>query len=112
MLILPYLTSMPSTAPPFLTSLTSAPSRLDLLVAVDKFTVWQQGEAVAWGITKAKIDVSAEEFFARLWVLTTYKKKSEHKKAEGSLPRGVWEDLDGTRSLQVRVCEERSEATS
>ena len=46
---------------------------------VGKFTVWHDGDPTAWGYTEANIDVSAEEFFARLWVQTTYAQKAEHK---------------------------------
>ena len=57
--------------------------------SVDKFSKWNQGEASVWGITKAKVDMSAEEFFARLWVLNTYRKKAEQKDVNGDLPRAV-----------------------
>ena len=57
----------------------------------------------------AKIDCSAEALFSRLWVLNTHSKKKEHLVKHHNLPRVVWENLDGTRSLQVRSFEERSD---
>ena len=72
--------------------------------SADKFSKRNQGEASVWGMTKAKMDVSAAKLFARLWELNTYRLKAEHKDVNGDLPRAVWENLDDTRSLQCTTC--------
>ena len=68
---------------------------------VEKLISVSQGGEVRWGMTKAKIDVAAKILFAELWVLSSYQKKRQHKKQNGNLPRVVWENLDGSRSLQL-----------
>ena len=72
--------------------------------SVDKFTVWQKGASTAWAWSKAVVDVSAEELIARLWVLTTHRVKVEHVEQNGELPRAVWENIDGSRSVQYTKC--------
>ena len=68
---------------------------------VEKFIFWPKGSSNAIGKSAAKIDVSAKELFAELWVQNTHKSKQRHLDAHGDLPRAVWGNLDGTRSLQV-----------
>ena len=46
---------------------------------------------------------SAEELFTNLWVLPTYANLKFHRKDNGALPRTVWENVDGNRSLQYGV---------
>ena len=70
---------------------------------VEKFLFWPKGSNIAIGKSVAKIDVSAKELFAYLWVQNTHKQKREHFQANDDLPRAVWENLDGTRSLQFTV---------
>ena len=62
--------------------------------------IFHNFSGIAIGKSVAKIDLSAKELFAYLWVLTTYKHKREHLQVNDDLPRAVWENLDGTRSLQ------------
>ncbi|GMH72745.1 hypothetical protein TL16_g05998 [Triparma laevis f. inornata] len=71
---------------------------------VEKFTLWKEGEPSAWGKTVCSVDTSAKRMFAHLRVLDTFKRKRDHKKSNGSLPRGVWENLGGVRILQFSTC--------
>ncbi|GMH95330.1 hypothetical protein TrST_g7379 [Triparma strigata] len=63
---------------------------------VEKFLYRDGQDGAAWGMSVAKIDVSASTFFAELWLLDTYAKKVESKESI----REVWNELDGTRGLQ------------
>ena len=71
---------------------------------VEKFVAWNEKEETGWGKTKARVDLAAIALFTELWVLTTYKKKRLYEKQQGNFPRAVWENLDGSRSLQYTVC--------
>ena len=71
--------------------------------SVEKFLWWRDGEHSGWGKSKCRIDTSAEELFTNLWVLPTYKNENDHRDHNGNLPRVVWENVDGNRSLQHSV---------
>ncbi|GMH95294.1 hypothetical protein TL16_g13121 [Triparma laevis f. inornata] len=63
---------------------------------VEKY-MWRSEGGDLWGKSVAKIDVAAEVLLAELWVKDTYQKKAKDK----HLPfREVFNNLDGTRSLQ------------
>ncbi|GMH78176.1 hypothetical protein TrLO_g2562 [Triparma laevis f. longispina] len=64
---------------------------------VEKFVGRENGKSTGWGITVAKMDVSAVALFARLWLCDSYKTKA---KLRGLPIREVWYGLDGTRGLQ------------
>ena len=68
--------------------------------SVEKLLRSEKGDRACWGMTKATIDVSAEELFSDVWILDSYKSNATHKQVSGDLPRAIWENLDGTRSLQ------------
>ncbi|GMI15626.1 hypothetical protein TrVE_jg49 [Triparma verrucosa] len=68
--------------------------------SVEKF-LYRDGEGgAAVGMTVAKIDVAAVTFFTELWLIDTYALKAENK---SFAINEVWNDLDGTRSLQYTI---------
>ncbi|GMH94195.1 hypothetical protein TL16_g12834 [Triparma laevis f. inornata] len=56
-----------------------------------------EGGGSMWAMSVATIDVSAKKMFTELWPLDTYAKKSSNRDTKA---RYLWENLDGTRSLQ------------
>lgn len=61
-----------------------------------------EGDTV-WGLTVAKIDVSAPTMFAELWLLDTYEKKAAINGTSTSNIREVWYNIDGSRGQQFAI---------
>ncbi|GMH79820.1 hypothetical protein TrLO_g13491 [Triparma laevis f. longispina] len=64
---------------------------------VEKFLHRSEQGGAGWGITVVKMDLSAEELFAKLWLCDSYLKKAE---SSNLALREIWFNLNGTRSLQ------------
>lgn len=62
---------------------------------IDKFSWTDAGRH--WGAFRVTVDISAEDVLAELFVLDTYERSNTHVALNGSLPRFIKKDVNGSR---------------
>ena len=71
---------------------------------IDKFIFVKEGTSAVYGVSFCVVDTAASTILAEVTAIDTYKEASMHKKKNGeSLPRKLWDNIDGSRSQQYTV---------